>query len=534
MINKARLKKSGVMLDCSRNAVLKPETVKKYIDIISDLGFNCLMLYTEDTYEVEHQPYFGKFRGRYSVEEIKDMDEYAKTKGVELMPCVQTLAHLNAIFHWSVYQKMCDCNDILLCDDENTYKLIDHMFEAISRSYSTKTVNIGMDEAHMLGRGRYFDRHGAQDRFEILLKHLNRVSELAKKYDFKLLMWGDMFFRLLGNDYYGNENIEIPDSVKKMIPDNVDLVYWDYYSKEKTDYDKRIKAHSAVKDNIWFAGGLWTWSGFAPHNKFSMQTTKAALTSCFEHGIENIFLTMWGDNGAECSKFSVLPSLFYASELIKGNDDINLIKQKFAEKYKIGFDEFTALDLPLTPNGSEAIVNSDKYLFYNDCFMGLFDRNIAENDGADFGKMAKVLEGVPANEYTYLFEAEAALCRVLEKKCNLGINTRKAYKENDISALKRLVKEYEDVISLTEKFYELYEKQWMIENKPHGFDVQDIRIGGNIKRMTHCKDMLLHFINGELSRIEELEDEPLDIRNRENGTHLEFNSWSHSVTANLL
>ena len=39
----------GVMLDCSRNAVMKVESVKKYIDILERLGYNTLMLYTVDT-----------------------------------------------------------------------------------------------------------------------------------------------------------------------------------------------------------------------------------------------------------------------------------------------------------------------------------------------------------------------------------------------------------------------------------------------------------------------------------------------------
>lgn len=33
----------GVMLDNSRNAVMKPEVVKKYIDIMSELGYNFLI-----------------------------------------------------------------------------------------------------------------------------------------------------------------------------------------------------------------------------------------------------------------------------------------------------------------------------------------------------------------------------------------------------------------------------------------------------------------------------------------------------------
>ena len=75
----------GVMLDCSRNAVMKPESVKKYIDILSDLGYNCLMLYTEDTYEIEGESYFGHKRGRYSQAELIEINNYAKLKGIELI-----------------------------------------------------------------------------------------------------------------------------------------------------------------------------------------------------------------------------------------------------------------------------------------------------------------------------------------------------------------------------------------------------------------------------------------------------------------
>ena len=39
----------GTMLDCSRNAVMTVESVKHWIDLTADLGYNMLMLYTEDT-----------------------------------------------------------------------------------------------------------------------------------------------------------------------------------------------------------------------------------------------------------------------------------------------------------------------------------------------------------------------------------------------------------------------------------------------------------------------------------------------------
>lgn len=66
-------KRLGVMVDCSRNAVMTVDIVKKFIDALSKMGYNMLMLYTEDTYEVDNQPWFGYLRGRYSKDEMKEI-----------------------------------------------------------------------------------------------------------------------------------------------------------------------------------------------------------------------------------------------------------------------------------------------------------------------------------------------------------------------------------------------------------------------------------------------------------------------------
>ena len=92
------MKRFGVMLDCSRNAVMKPEQVKKLADVLKSFGYTSLQLYTEDTYEVEGEPFFGYLRGRYSIAEMQDIVSYCQGIGMEVIPCVQALAHLNQIF----------------------------------------------------------------------------------------------------------------------------------------------------------------------------------------------------------------------------------------------------------------------------------------------------------------------------------------------------------------------------------------------------------------------------------------------------
>ena len=114
MEEKICFRRLGTMLDCSRNAVMSVEAVKRWVDITGDMGYNTLLLYTEDTYEVDENPYFGYMRGRYSQEELKELDAYALSKGMELIPCIQTLAHLNAIVRWPAYKHHVDTDDILL------------------------------------------------------------------------------------------------------------------------------------------------------------------------------------------------------------------------------------------------------------------------------------------------------------------------------------------------------------------------------------------------------------------------------------
>ncbi len=511
-MNNIKFRRLGTMLDCSRGAVMTVGAVKKWIDIISDLGYNTLMLYTEDTYEVEGHPYFGYLRGRYSPDEIKAIDSYANKKGVELIPCIQTLAHLEAIFRWPQYREIKDCNDILLSKNVKTYELIDAMFKTLSKCFTSRIVNIGMDEAFMLGRGKYQDVYGYKDRFQILLEHLLKVSEIARKYDFEIIMWGDMFFRLLGEDYETSSNKMPPAEITALIPDNVNLVYWDYYSKNYENYNDKIKKHQAIRENIWFAGGLWSWIGYAPHNQFSIEATKSAFNACVDNGVKDVFLTMWGDDGAECSRFALLPSLFYASEMANGNSDERLIKENFKQKFGIAFDDFMLLDLPDTPNETnEGIINPDLYMFYNDCFLGWLDSTVTMGESKGYAGCAeKLADFVEHKEFGYLFSNLKNLCEVLSLKYELGLKTRAAYSSGNKDALKGLIEEYDKVIELVEKFYDSFRKQWFAENKPNGFEMHDIRIGGVVQRIKHCKIRLQAYINSEIDTLEELDESLLD------------------------
>lgn len=536
-------KRFGVMLDMSRNAVMKVEEVKKFAKTIADLGYNMIQLYTEDTYTVENEPYFGYMRGRLTSEEIKEIDTYCASIGVEVIPCIQTLAHMNAIFRWAEYQKFNDVNDILLIDEPRTYEFIENLIISIKKNFNSKIVHIGMDEAHMVGLGRYLDKYGYKNRFDILIGHLNKVMDICKKHGLEPLIWSDMFFRLINHgDYYleGDLQADAVDCIKDKIPTDVGIVYWDYYNTERSMYKKMIDAHYRMSNNVWFAGGAWTWRGFAPLNKYSLGTMLPAMQECRENGVDNVLITMWGDDGAECSRYSNLPSLYYIKRVYDGEENLDVIKKEFKDIIGEDFDAMMAFDLPNYIGDfetNEGAVCAGKYLLYNDPFRGFLDLTIPENCDEYYTKTAQTLKtNKQSSAYAYAFTTLEKLCEVLALKGTLGIKIRKAYEEKDNKALKNCVKIIDKTLDKLDEFYDAFRAQWYRENKPHGFDIQDIRLGGLIRRLKNCKQIILDYVKGKIQNIPELEEKLLPFPNLDSDKKgaISFNSWMRTVSVNCM
>lgn len=533
----------SVMLDCSRNAVMNINALKKYIDILAKFGYNSLMLYTEDTYEIKGEPYFGYLRGRYSHDELKEIDCYAASKGIELIPCIQTLAHLNAIFRWTTYAEINDCNDILLLEDEKTYQLIDKMFETLSECFTSRIVNVGMDEAHMMGLGKYLDKHGYQNRHQIFLKHLDRVVEISTKYGFKPIMWSDMFYRMACKGEYYEKDAVLDPEVIKLVPKQLGLIYWDYYHKDKEFYDSMIKGHKEFNNDIWFAGGSWTWTGFTSQNQYGLDVTDPAMRSCHENGIKNIIMTQWKDNGGECSFFTSLPVLFYAAKVYNNVTDMNIIKKEFYDIMGVEFDDMMKFDLINHIENKphiDFILNPSKYMLYNDPFMGICDCTVVDGESQIYKEYAKMYQSLKKRmpQFEYICDSYKALCEVLVHKYELGIKTRKYYKEKNLVELGLLVKEYDLAIRKLRKFIIVFRNLWFTENKPHGFDVQEIRLGGTLLRLQSCKDRISNYLNGKIDIIEELEEDLLDLDGKSGKNHRKMtegiNGYQFNATANIL
>lgn len=524
----------GIMLDVSRNAVLNVHSIKQMVKLAAFMGYGFVGLYMEDTYKVKEEPYFGYMRGALLPSEIKEADTYAALFGIELRPFIQTLAHLNQITRYEEYSSIIDTDDILLAGDERTEEFLDHLLAQIAKSFSSRKINIGMDEAHMVGLGKYLDRHGYEERFSIMQRHLKLVLSLCEKYGLHAQMWSDMFFRLA---FHGEYYVKDAEELKKLeIPEQIELGYWDYYSQDEEHYDKMLKMHLQLTPHTAFAGGAWKWTGFAPHNRYSIEAGRVAIAACKKNQITSVTITCWGDDGAEASAFSVLPALYQDAQFAY---DSSLNEKAFQILSGYEMNEFLLLDEvnPYIESG-KTHNNASKYLLYNDPLMGTFDSVLREETAACFKDTKERLQKIPdRGGFFYLFRTQRALCSVLEWKADLGKRIRTAYKNGNQEELRSLADEQmEELFHRLDYFYRTFQKQWFMENKAFGFEVQTIRLGGLMQRIRDVQTRIREYLSGETDRIEELEEEnlPFHYFNENEIEGLNYNLWTNTVSPSKL
>ena len=527
---------SGLMHDCSRNGVLNVETAKKFILLSALFGMNIFMLYTEDVFEIEGEPYFGYLRGRYSKSELRQIVEYGDSFGVEVIPCIQTLSHLNQVLRWDVYADTRESGNTLLVGADKTYLLIEKIIKSCREVFTSRRIHIGMDEAFDLGAYRFAITGEFVDKKKEFLTHLNKVEVICKKYDFHPMMWEDMFFKLNEKSInWLDSNTSIAEDVKNLIPD-VDLVYWDYYHNDINHYNNKFKLSLDTGKKIFFAGGAIRWIGFTPNISGSIENSSVGLKSAIKNGIKNVFVTSWGDNGDECSVFASLPLLaLYSNFNYLGHNSNQELSKLLQCVTGIKLSVWKDLELPnklrkqLLP-----FENPSKPFLYQDPLNGFYDFKVKEIYSLMYKKYASKLHKNAKNcgDFSYIFENLACLCSLLQFKSTIGIKLRKAYQSNDLKELQTCAKELKISINRLGKFKTSFFKQWMKENKIQGFDVIDGRLGYLNNRLITSYKLVEDYLKNKIAEIPELKENI--IGDTSDDDPLSDNCWAKIASVNAI
>lgn len=533
---KPQFENKGIMLDMSRAGVMKVEKVKEYIEYMALCGLNSLMLYMEDVFEVDGLKYFGYLRGRYTEEELKQIDNHGRKYNVEVIPCIQTLGHFEQYIKWKDGKRISDTKSVIMTGKDESYEFIEKLISTMSRCFETKKIHIGMDEAWGLGTGNYLKENGYKDATKIFCEHINRVKEITDKYNLEPMIWSDMYFRLSSsNGNYYDENAEVPSYVKEMLPENMTISYWDYYNTDKEKYISMLKRHKKITDKVIFAGGIWTWAGLVPDFSHTFKATNSALDACKEENINTVYATVWGDDGCETdTMFSLAGCVLYGEH----SYNLNVCESKLDDKLKLlfnaGLSDFIDMSLVLYPL-KDCNFNNNlniKQIVYNDIMCGMADFDMMnENLMGHYKRLEDKYKKLYLNEgyYKRYFKYIALLCKLSADKSEVTQKLHYGYK-ND----KNILYNIKDVLlpELKKDFMELKEIHytlWHSTYKPFGFEIVDGRYGMKIERINTAIKRLDEYLNGIIDSLPELLEERLPFTDE----HC-LSVWHSGITSSYL
>lgn len=527
----------GVML-----SVQVPKTVNTVVDYMAHmaaLGFNYLLLYMETSYEVKEYPFFGYMRGCYTADELRAIDEAGDALGIEVIPCVQTFGHMTNYLRWPAAAPVRENAECLLVGEEKTYAFIETLIRTLRGIFKTKRIHVGFDETRGLGLGKSFKLHGPQNPVDMYNYHLTRVKEICFRHGLKPMIWSDMPFRLGGDGESGEYDMKsvIPESTLKAM-EGVDLCFWDYYNVEYEFYDSVMKRHKSFPGaNILFSGGVWVLDNYIMNMPHTLNTMKPALRAALDNQIASVNATVWGNAGNTnhdqsffglpvFSEYCYLGHSCTEEDIYSTMEYLTKVSRRFlaaACEFHLGYKDSLKL-------GSRFVCCDILYRML---------RHSRNRDGTpvDFDAMPArletarqiVLEDPGCNEDILPRQYAANLLEIAAIKCRILSSIRDRYLARDWEYLR----EVSDVlipklIPLYEQVGEQKQALWLKGTKPFGIEVIQMDFAAMIARMRFTQKRLHQLINGEISVIEELEEDVLEedyIDWLGDHAHMSSNGW---------
>ena len=482
---KANFDICGPMLALSDGCVMTVDAVKKYIDHIAALGLNMLMLYTEINYEMKNYPLFGYLRGRYTCEELREIDSYAAEMGVEVIPCIQTLGHLQRFLKWDANADIRDNKSVLLIGEEKTYQFIEEEIKTMRECFRSGRIHVGMDEADGFGLGNYFIKNGYRERFDVFNEHLKRVCDLSKKYGFCPMIWCDMYYSTVDPRDYGRMDAVIPEKAFSTVPEDLGLVFWDYYNTDYNYYDKKLSDLVPFHREMIFGGGVWSWDGFVPNIRFTFDTMRPALDVCIDRNIKFVIATMWGASGCEANYNLCFSGLALFSEYCYlgkecTDDDIFDVAEALTGDTRELTDALSDLAL-----GYDGAVKAGNGAFYGDILLPTvyydFDYSVMKET---YSRSIMTLQKYQNHKYYKFYRTFFEICR---EKADIYLNLRTKYKQGDLDYLQEVLDvKIPYLIKLYRRFYRIFKDISFESYKRNGFEVVHLRIGGILMRLEYA------------------------------------------------
>lgn len=314
------MKIRGVSDDISRGQVSNLDNFKKIISHLARYKMNTYMPYLEDMLEFEKYPTIGKGRGALTKTEVAEIIAFAKQNFVEVIPIFQTLGHYENILSQEEFLRYAEFPGAasLNVSSQETYKFLEDLLKEVFELLPSEYFHMGADESWDVGLGESKKLVEQTNIAVVHANHYKRVYNICKKYNKKVMMYGDIL-------------LDHPE-ILSLIPKDIIVVDWQYRAEESYPSTKVI--HDAGFEYI-VSPSAWNFVSTFPANVNSLANIKYIIKSGLENKSLGMINSNWGDYGAETFKEFVLYNYAWSAQCSWNYSQSNL--STFTEIYFYDF-----------------------------------------------------------------------------------------------------------------------------------------------------------------------------------------------------
>jgi len=285
----------------------KTDYYYKLMDKLAKYKVNAVLVEMEDKLKYKRQPEVGS-TDALSIDEWKELSNYANERNIEISPLIQGLGHVSFILKHDKYK---DLRDDPKSDwafnplDPKTYEVqFDLYLDAIEATPHGKYLHIGGDEVHTTGR------NSGKSALELQLIWLNKVSKFAEEHDRIPIFWDDMplkeagVYKAMFDTKLTEQEVDVlwEKNEYKLLefldefPKNCIYMRWNYSSSQAVGNGKAMEW---FRDNgmqvMGATAGQTRWV-LMPQNESNMENIKIFAMSSINNGLKGLLLTLWDDD----------------------------------------------------------------------------------------------------------------------------------------------------------------------------------------------------------------------------------------------
>ena len=472
----------GVHDDISRGPILTMKYFKKQVRVLSSYKINLLALYMEHVFDFQGHPLVAPREAALTPGEIKELVAYAKKYYVTILPEQQAFGHLHNVLKYEAYSNVAETphGHVLTPTKEESYDLIRSFYSELVPLFPGPFFHIGADETFELGRGQTKARAAEVGLGRVYLEHLQKVHDILQPYHKQLLFWGDIA-------------VKYPQLLN-ILPKDMIAVPWEYSAR--AEFESLVKPfHDAGLQTI-VAPGASNWKVIWPDFETAYINIRNFVRDGQKYDSIGVLNTTWSDDGESLYEMT-WPGLVFgaAAGWQPGESSIGDFEAAYDWAFYRNTDS-TFCDVIKNLNRTHSLLRQAKFenaaddLFWSDPFTetGAMEMQralpVARELRLDAEQALTALytnrKKARANAETLeamIFAAQRldALGMKIQYTQEIGGYYADAFAnqsdgdrvQRDLDEINSMNARLEDLRDATTRLRELYEKNWLREDRPY-------------------------------------------------------------------